>query len=353
MLTWLLALLVTAIALAALYFAGVTRGVNAPDAADEAPERVHLRRQLDEIDLDATMGRLGPAEATAAKAELAREAIRLKDAPSRTRPEALRPTLVGLGLALVAILGFGVYGALGRPHLPSSPLATRPDKSVQNMNLDDAVSQIEARLKQAPDDLRGWTVIAPVYMQLGRFADAEHAIRRQIDLDGITADRETDLGEAIMMKQGGDMANEPMSLFESAANRDPAHWRSRYYLATNATQKGDYAAAVPLWEALIALAKGDESWLINAKAALEFAKSGGKPQMGNDQIATMVEGLSERLFSGGGTIDEWTRLVRSRLVLGQTDEAQKAYLAARAAYPDASVRTELDVLAADSGLVAQ
>ena len=44
--------------------------------------------------------------------------------------------------------------------------------------------------------------------------------------------------------------------------------------------------------------------------------------------------------------------MRSRLVLGQTAEAQAAYDAARAAYPDASLRTELDVLAADNGLVA-
>ena len=34
------------------------------------------------------------------------------------------------------------------------------------------------------------------------------------------------------------------------------------------------------------------------------------------------------------------------------DLAQEAYDAARKAYPDASVRTELDVLAADNGLVA-
>jgi hypothetical protein len=35
------------------------------------------------------------------------------------------------------------------------------------------------------------------------------------------------------------------------------------------------------------------------------------------------------------------------------DDAQAAYDAARNAYPDAAVRNELDVLAADSGLVAK
>jgi cytochrome c-type biogenesis protein CcmH len=45
-------------------------------------------------------------------------------------------------------------------------------------------------------------------------------------------------------------------------------------------------------------------------------------------------------------------LVRSHLRLGQIELAQSAYDRARAAYPDAAVRTELDVLAADNGLVA-
>lgn len=353
MLFWLLALLVTAIALAALFFAGARRGVNAATNAEDTPERAHLRRQLEEIDADAALGRLGSAEAVAAKAELAREAMRLKDAAPRTNAGPLRTSALAAGLVGVAVLGFGTYAALGRPGLPALPLATRPDAAVANMSLEEAVARIEARLKQVPDDLQGWTVVVPVYMQMGRFADAEAAIRRQIELGGATADRETDLGEAIMMKQDGDMTGEPVRLFESATARDPANWRPRYYLATHATQQADYTAAVPLWEGLIALAKGDEDWLTNAKAGLEFAKSGGQPQMGNEQIAGMVEGLSERLLTTGGTIEEWTRLVRSRLVLGQTEEAQKAYDAARKAWPDASVRTELDVLAADNGLVAK
>jgi cytochrome c-type biogenesis protein CcmH len=59
----------------------------------------------------------------------------------------------------------------------------------------------------------------------------------------------------------------------------------------------------------------------------------------------MVEGLDARLKSEGGTIEEWTRLVQSRLVLGEQGAAQLAYDAAIAAYPDPGVRVELDALA--------
>ncbi len=156
-----------------------------------------------------------------------------------------------------------------------------------------------------------------------------------------------------MMQKQGDAEGEPMQLFLSAAARDPQHVRSRYYIASEAMRLGKFEEAKAGWEELLKLAKGDEAWVANARAGLAAAESGGNTAAVNEeQIAGMVEGLAARLESDGGTVEEWTRLVRSRLVLGQKPEAQKAYDAARAAYPDATQRTELDVLAADNGLVA-
>jgi cytochrome c-type biogenesis protein CcmH len=358
MLFWLLALLVTAIACAALYYAGAGRRLNVPAAQAEPEELSHLKMQLREIESDAALGRLEAAEAVAAKGEVAREVIRIKAESSTTaRADGAgsRRLIVSLSVAATALLSFGVYAALGRPEVPAAPLEARADLPQKDMTLDTAVAQIEARLAQVPDDLRGWTVIAPAYMQIGRYADAANAIRKVIELDGITADRETDLGEALMMAANGDAAGEPLKLFESAAASDPSHVRSRYYIASDAMQREDYAAAKADWEALIALGKGDEPWLPNARAGLAAAEGGldGTALPDDTAVAAMVDGLADRLKSRGGSIDEWTRLVRSRLVQGQTDLAQQAYDAARKAYPDAKVRTELDVLAADNGLVAR
>lgn len=352
MVFWSLALVVTVVACAALYYAGAGRRVNATAAAADSPEVAHLKQQLQEIESDAAIGRLGSAEAVAAKAELARELLRLKatEAPARRETLPLH-LLVGAAVAATAVLTFGVYTALGTPELPAAPLATRADVPAQQMSLEDAVAKIETQLSKTPGDLRGWTVVAPAYMRLGRYADAAAALRKVIELDGATADRETDLGEALMMANGGSAEGEPLALFRSAAARDPAHVRSRYYIAGEATRTGEFETARAEWEALLKLAKGDEPWIANAQAGLEAAL-GGLSGVDDTMITGMVEGLAQRLMQEGGSIDEWTRLVRSRLVMGQTEEAQKAYDAARAAYPDARVRTELDVLAADNGLVA-
>jgi cytochrome c-type biogenesis protein CcmH len=353
MIFWSLAFVVTAVACAALYYAGAGRRVNATGAVVDSPELAHLKLQLKEIESDLALGRLGAAEATAAKGELARELMRLKATTKAASDSSARRGIVAGAAVVTAVLAFGVYGALGRPDLPAQPLAERQDVPPPEMTLDDAIARIEAQLKAKPEDLRGWTVIAPAYMQMGRFADAANALRKAIELDGPTADRETDLGEALMMANNGNAAGEPMQLFRSASNRDVTHVRSRYYLASEAMREGDFATARAEWQGLLKLSKGGETWVANAEAGLAAAEAGlGGDMPANADIAAMVEGLSSRLNESGGSIEEWTRLVRSRLVLGQTELAQTAYDAARKAYPVAGDRAELDVLAADNGLVA-
>ncbi len=340
----------TAIACAALYYAAAGKPVNATAGTVDQATAAHFRLQLKELDADIASGRLGEAEGLAARGEMARELIRLKGEKRGPAGRAQQRTPFVIAVIATALLAFGAYGVLGNPDLPSAPLASRPPE----MTLEQAVARIEAQLTRTPDDLRGWQAIGPAYMQLQRFAEAERAFRRVIELGALSADAETDLAEAIMMKQGGSVAGEPLRLLESAAGRDPMHVRSRFYLAGEATRAGDYQSAIDQWNALLALAKGDEAWVETARSGLAAATAGlsGDTMPGEDEIAAMVAGLKARLASEGGTLAEWTQLVRSHLVLGQVAEAQTAYDAARAAYPDPATRGELDILAADNGLVA-
>ncbi|HEV7276161.1 MAG TPA: c-type cytochrome biogenesis protein CcmI [Devosiaceae bacterium] len=352
MVFWILAIVVTAAACGTLYYAAVHRPVNA--SADTATN-AHFRLQLKELEGDLAAGRLGPAEAQAARGEIAREVLRMQQEDA-ARGEAggrqRRGLLVAIGAT--AFIAFAGYAALGQPELPAQPLAAR-SAPPPALELDAAVARIEAQLAETPDDLRGWSVIAPAYMQLGRFADAERAYRRVLELGPATADGQTDLGEAVMMARGGAIDEEALALFRSAAALDPEHVRSRFYLAGEATQAGRFAEAAEQWNELLALADGSETWVATAREGLAAAQAGldgGAVAPDEEAIAGMVDGLAARLEADGGSLAEWTQLVRSRLVLGQTEEAQAAYDAAREAYPDAGARSDLDVLAADNGLVA-
>lgn len=363
MVFWTLAIALTALACAALYYAAAGRTVNA-SGTDADAVTAHHRQQLIELDADIAAGRLGEAEGMAAKAELAREVIRLRGEGGKAASDRPGRAVIAGSAAVVALATMAIYAVLGSPHLPASPLVSRSDLP-QNLTVDEAIVQVERQLELTPDDVRGWTVIAPIYMRSERYADAERAYRNILRLQEPTADAETDLAEALLMQNGGVMAGEPTELLESAAARDATHVRSRFYLAGEATRAGDYALARTRWEELIALGQEGDPWLETARNGLATAEAGltgaapaapdapgapAAPAIDEAQIRGMVEGLDARLRSEGGSIEEWTQLVRSRLVLGELEAAQSAYDAAVAAYPDPAERSDLDALARSAQL---
>ena len=265
MLFWLFAIAVTAICCVALYYASVTGAVNA--GAGEAAD-VHYRLQLAEINADIASGEMPAAEGEAAKGELAREFLRLTREARNALPAGARRLSLLLPAALVVIAGiaFATYAMIGNPGIPSQPLAGRTMPTATNMDLDEAVKRIEDQLKTNPDDLRGWTVIAPVYRGLGRYDDAINAYRRVLALSAPTADTETDLAETLLLKAGGGMVPEALQLLQSAAKRDPNHVRSRFYLAGYATEQKNYADAVAQWKALLELSTGAICSLFSSRA---------------------------------------------------------------------------------------
>lgn len=350
---WILAALITGIACAALYVSLRRRGVNAanhPDAATEA----HFRLQLGEIAADRAAGRLSDTEGEAARREVARQFMKRPPAAGTTTGAGTRWLPVA-SLAAIAVLSFAAYAALGRPDLPSQPLASRPEAILAGLTLEEAVERIEARLAETPDDARGWRILAPAYVELERFDDAESAYRRLIELAPPDADVMTGLAETLLVRAGGGIEGEPLELLKAAAAADPTHVRSRFYLAAEATRTGAFEDAGKRWRELIALAGGGEPWLATAREGLAAAEAGlaapgASSRADTPAIRAMVEGLATRLEAEGGSVEEWTRLVRSWLVLDEREAAQAAYDAAVLSYPDAADRVELDALAKSSGL---
>jgi cytochrome c-type biogenesis protein CcmH len=53
------------------------------------------------------------------------------------------------------------------------------------------------------------------------------------------------------------------------------------------------------------------------------------PDERNAAIRAMVDALSDRLEKGEGTVEEWQRLIRARMVLGDKEAAERALSTAR------------------------
>lgn len=351
MIFWSIAIAITAIACAALFYAARRRGVNAagPETLDA---NSHFSQLLSEIDADLANGRLAPDQAVAARKELAREVMR-SGGTGPVEGAAFGRTPLLAGLVGVAAIAFGLYAVLGSPDQPALPLAERPEITAQQIDLEDAVVRIEKRLAEAPDDVRGWSVIAPAYVQFGRYKDAVAAHRRVLDLSGPNPETETNLAEALLLAAGGEGSPEAMDILRKVAESDQSAVRARLYLAAELMRVGNYQEAAGWWQQAIELGTDDDAWLPAARRGLAVAEAGGvdtATQQQAEMIQQMVGGLSDRLFAEGGSVEEWMQLVRSYMVLGDRDNAQKAYDAAVVQYPAAFDRGELDTLALSAGL---
>jgi len=329
------------------------------------------RDQLEEIDHDRAAGRIGDAEAEAARVEVSRRLLAAAERGAAT-PAALslwwRRAVAAAALILLPVGSGALYLALGSPSLPGQPLAARlgPQGIPPIAQL---VAQIEAQLEREPRDGRGWEVLAPVYMQLGRFEDAARAWRNTLAYSGSSGQRESGLGEALTAAANGMVTAEAKKAFERAVALDADDAKARYFLGLSAEQDGHPAEAAAIWRALLASAPADVAWagfVRDELARLDNTppvKSPGpsaedvaaaaalSPEQRQQMILDMVEGLANRLKTDGDDIEGWLRLVRAYTVLGEHDKARSAVSDARRAIGnDADKLRRLDDLVKGLGL---
>jgi len=336
---WVLIALMTGAAVLAVLWPLSRRARDLRQASDVAV----YKDQLEEIERDQSFGLIAAPEAEAARLEVSRRLL-AADGVARSRktaadtPPTRRRAVAAAALVLVLAGALAVYLALGSPDLPGQPLAPRVtqahggDQSIEAM-----FARVEQHLAEHPEDGRGWEVVAPIYMRLGRYDDAVKARQNAVRLLGATAERWSDLGEALVAQGNGVVTDSAKQAFDSALKIDAKDVTARFYSGLAAEQDGRRDDAARIWKALIADAPPGAQWVASAQRALARVDSGEvaaapqpSPQQ-NDMIRAMVERLAARLQQDGSNVDGWIQLVRSYTVLGEPDKARAAVNDARAA----------------------
>jgi cytochrome c-type biogenesis protein CcmH len=337
---WFLFALMTAMAM----FAVLWPLVRNTGVLRSGSDLVVYRDQLEEIARDRAAGQIGEVEAQAAKVEVSRRLIGAADAQA-ARPGPLpaaeatwhRRLLAVIALVVLPLGAGGIYLKVGSPQLPGQPLSARAADVEQDQSISRLVAQVEAHLQANPEDVRGWEVIAPVYLRLGRFDDAVKARRTLLRLGGETAERQADLGEALVGTANGIVTADAKAAFERAVALDAHDVKGRYFLGLAAEQDGRKTDAVSIWSAMVTEAPGDAPWVGFVRGELARLQGSGPgpddlaaaadlgPEQRLAMIRGMVEKLSDRLHhDGGADLEGWLRLVRSYMVLGERDKARAA-----------------------------
>jgi cytochrome c-type biogenesis protein CcmH len=370
LLLWILIALLTAAAILAVLIPLGRTPIGAD--ADTHARQVYLD-QLKELERDKAEGRMSASEAEAARAEIVRRLLATDSLPPGSLPAAVaaeprplaRRTAAGLALVGIPLLSLSLYLGLGAPNLPGAPLAARLQQPPAADDIAALIAKVEAHLAEDPQDGRGWEVIAPVYLRLGRGEDAVRAYESAIRLLGSTAERQIALGQAILAVEGGIVTAEAREAFEAANALDPAAPEPRFFMGVASEQEGNFAQAAVLWRDLLAEAPADAPW----RGAVEEALANVDPRAGSSStdapeepaapesideqtamIEGMVSGLADRLESEPDDVDGWLRLIRSYVVLGRTEAAAEAARDALAGVANTEARERVQALIAELGV---
>jgi len=335
--------------------------------------------QLDQIEADRTRGLLSGEEAASARAEVGRRLLSrvpasavgraTSDAAASRRPDRL---VSALALS-IPVLALGLYALLGSPGLPDQPHAGRTPATAARSQVEVMIAQVERRLREAPQDGNGWDVIAPIYLRLDRFADAAEAFANANRLLGETPKRLAGFAQAEILANNGVVNPNARMAAERLLALEPGRVDARLWLALAKEQDGKLEEALAEYRSLLdapgmtdamrdpieqrigiveRLARGETVTPPAGGAAAETAPA--RPADAPDQTA-MIEGmvarLAARLAADGKDPAGWVQLMRSYMVMGRTDEAAQALVAARKALAeDAKALDEVNGAAAGLGV---
>jgi len=327
------------------------------------------RDQLDEIDRDQAASRIGNVEAEAARVEVSRRLIAAAEtakarsvAPAAGPAGWYRRATLAAAIVLLPVGAGAVYLSLGSPGLVSVSMNAATDGQPLPAGIEHTVAEVETYMESNPRNGRGWELLAPVYLRLGRFDDSVRARRNALEIFGPDAAHLADLGEAMVLASNGVVTAEAKSLFERSNAADPEDVMAQYYLGLSAKQDGRRDEAEKRWRALVSRAGEGAEWLPLVKDALaridekspsvvvaapasgaaKVAPKGPSarevaaaaqlaPAERNGMIEGMVARLAQKMAENGSDVEGWLRLIKAYSVLGERDKAVAAAANARSA----------------------
>ena len=356
---------VTLITIAAigLAFWPALRGSLEVNSASSRAEFEHdlavYKDQLKELHAEIDRAAINPADAEQARTEIARRLLaaqaKISEFDDATKATADRKfgsiAITAIAVLFVPTISVFTYYSLGSPTMEAQPLQARI-LAAQNQQLAAneegeqlraLVEKAEAHLQANPEDGRGWDVLAPIYFRLGEGEKSRDAFVKAINILGENAQRLAGLGEVEVAMAGGIVNAEAKTRFEVAAFLDPNDGRSQFFLGLADAQSGNVKRATGIWQSLSQNPNSPSEWRTVAArqlAALSPSQSiddASAPSIDQDTInevqsmsdedrQAMIEGmvsqLNTRLTEEGGSVEEWQRLIRARVVLDQREMAK-------------------------------
>jgi cytochrome c-type biogenesis protein CcmH len=375
MLFWIITGCLTLVVVATLVRALLRSSTDSRPAA--AYDLDVYRDQLKEVERDLERGVVSPADAERATAEVSRRILAadaaLQDAQTTTATGRSGPILAALTAVVVISGTFVIYLDLGAPGYGDLALSDRieaaqimrddrPNQETAEASIPNQpppadttpdyvglVERLREAVAQRPDDTRGFTLLSQSEARLGNFAAAHAAQARVIELKGAEATGAdfSEYADLMILAAGGYVSPEAEQVLERTLSLDPTDGPARYYYGLMMAQTGRPDTALRIWDQLLREGPIDAAWIPPIDAQIEdMAMRAGvdyaRPAMGTgrgpsaadieaagdmspaermEMIQGMVAGLSDRLATDGGPVEDWAQLISALGVLGERGRA--------------------------------
>jgi cytochrome c-type biogenesis protein CcmH len=284
-------------------------------------------------------------------------------------PERGNWLLLGTATLLLA-------GALGFAMTRSDLSGDGPQAVNESAPSASGMAQLETTTRESPGNATAWAALGQARFEAGNFSSAAQAYRRAVELEPRNAAYWSATGEAeVLASRVEPMPASALAAFRRAHALDRTDPRARYFLAVKRDIDGDHAGAINDWLALLADTPRGAPWESDLRRTIEqvgqmrgidvdarlaavrqpevaaadlptvaraipgpsreqMEAAAALPKGQQDQmVAGMVERLENRLRENPQQPDRWLMLMRSRMTLGEPDQAAAALRRAIAANP--------------------
>ena len=271
---WSIAALLAAVALAFVLPAllGRRRATGAA-TADAANVAIH-RDQLRELETDLAAGTLGREQYDEARRDIEQrllDDVRTGDGTRATSAAGRRTAMaVAAAVPVAAIL---LYLAVGNPAALAPGAATRDGHAITREQIEGMVERLAERMKENPDDVKGWTMLGRSYAVLDRHAEAAAAYVNAVKRSEPDAQLLADYADALAMAQGRNLKGEPERLIAQALKVDPRNVKALLLAGTVAFQDKKFKDAIAYWERILTVVPPDSDIADSARDSIADARA--------------------------------------------------------------------------------
>ena len=224
--------------------------------ADETNVALY-RDQLKELDADLAAGTLNTVRHEEARNEIERRLLEdVRTAAVPAAPVSGRKTAIAIGVAvpLAAIL---LYLAVGTPQGLAPESAGDDAPTITRQQIEGMVERLAARMKETPDDVKGWVMLGRSYAVLDRYPESVAAYANAVKRSPPDAQLLADYADALAMSRGRNLRGEPERLIAQALKVDPKNVKALLLAGTAALEQKNFKGAIAYWERILKVVPPD------------------------------------------------------------------------------------------------